>query len=148
MERKDEMWQQYLLANGKTVEIVSFEKQNNEYGGATALIDGVLHRVRVAKITPKKIGQFVAIWEKDCRGVNIPFSADASPNFLSVFVFLNDKAGVFTFPKEVLVKRGVYRLDEEVGKMAFRLYPPWDIPLSKVALQTQKWQLEYFTAFK
>lgn len=28
--------------------------------------------------------------------------------------------------------------------MAIRVYPSWDNPVSKAAIQTQQWQLDYF----
>lgn len=140
-------WKDILTAQNKRVEIVSYEDQNKAYGGCVVRVDDVLHRIRIAKITPRKSGQFVAIWQKDQMNKNEPFDVSASPAFLTVFVFSGDMSGAFMFPKEVLKKKGIYRSDGSCGKMAFRLYPPWDVPTSKQAVRTQAWQCSYFQSF-
>ena len=38
----------------------------------------------------------------------------------------------------------ILKTDTTKGKMAMRVYPSWDKPASKQAIETQKWQLEYF----
>ncbi|WP_375709842.1 MepB family protein [Priestia megaterium] len=48
------------------------------------------------------------------------------------------------FPKEVLLKQKILKTATTKGKMAIRVYPIWDKPTSKQAIETQKWQLEYF----
>lgn len=138
------LWQKQLFSLGKKVVILSHEPQNKEYEGCLAEIDNVLHRVRVAKITPKKLGQFVAIWEKNSENQNMPFDAENSPELLSIFVFSDKNCGVFIFPKQVLQRYGIYKTALQKGKMAFRVYPSWDKPQSLQAVQTQKWQLQYF----
>ena len=92
---------------GNIKEII-WEDQNKNYLGCIVKLDEQIHRVRVAKITPKKIGQFVAIWQKDEHNVNQAFSFDDSPEYLSIFVFDGDKKGVFIFPKETMKNKGVY----------------------------------------
>ena len=52
--------------------------------------------------------------------------------------------GQFVFPKEVLLKQNILKTSKTKGKMAIRVYPSWDIPTSKQAIATQKWQLPYF----
>lgn len=138
-------WKKWLEMRGDTISILSDEHQNSEYGGCIAKINGVVHRVRVAKITAKKVGQFVAVWEKNSEMKNQPFDVSQSPTMLSVFVSDGRQRGVFTFSQSVLQEYGIYTSACGTGKMAFRLYPVWDMPQSKQAIKTQKWQLQYFT---
>ncbi|MEC0126550.1 MepB family protein [Paenibacillus pabuli] len=50
--------------------------------------------------------------------------------------------GHFVFPKHVLLQRDIISDQGKGGKRAIRVYPPWDKPTSKQALNTQQWQLE------
>lgn len=128
-----------------TVESVQEEKQNSEYGAGVFKLSSKTIRFRVAKITPTKIGQFVAFWEKDSTNKNRPFLFEESPDLLVITTFKNNNEfGQFVFPKEILVKRDILRSNSTKGKMAIRVYPSWDKPTSKQAINTQKWQLSYF----
>ena len=127
------------------------ESQNAEYGAGRFELHGGEHtsvsgRLRVAKITPTKIGQFVVFWEKDADNQNQAFAYDEAPELLIVHVFhpTTEESGQFIFPKEVLRKYGVLSTATTTGKMAMRVYPEWDNPHSKQATATQKWQLPYF----
>lgn len=124
---------------------VSVELQNLEYGAGRFWLEKTSVRYRVAKITPKKIGQFVALWYKD-QGKNTPYSATDSPDVLVVNTFTSERSGQFVFPKEELARRGILS-QEKPGKMAMRVYPVWDQPTSSQALATQKWQQPYFIEF-
>lgn len=139
------LWQKWLENKGSTVCILRDEHQNAEYGGCIAVIDEKEHRIRFAKTTPKKIGQFVAIWEKNKENNNVPFESEQSPERLSVFVYSEMKRGVFTFPKEILQEHSIYTFQSRSGKMAFRVYPAWDHPTAMQAIKTQQWQLSYFS---
>lgn len=55
-----------------------------------------------------------------------------------------DNLGQFVFPKSVLYKYDIVSNNNEGGKRAMRVYPPWDIAINKQAQNTQTWQLEYF----
>lgn len=129
-----------------TVDYVREEKQNSEYGAGIFRLSSKTIRFRVAKITPTKIGQFVAFWEKDSNNRNRPFSSEEAPELLVITTFKNNNKefGQFVFPKEILIEKNVLRSPSTIGKMAIRVYPIWDTPTSKQALNTQKWQLPYF----
>ena len=120
------------------------EKQNSDYGAGILQLNSKSIRFRVAKITPHKIGQFVAFGEKDRRNKNQPFSYDESPDLVVINTFTGENFGQFIFPKDILVKKGILKTDEQKGKMGMRVYPRWDIPVNKQAISTQKWQLDYF----
>lgn len=132
---------------GNNVSVICEEQQNKDYGGCVARVDTKMHRVRIAKRTPKKTGQFVAIWEKDSLYCNSAFSSEEAPDFLTIFCIQDEMQGVFVFPREVMEEKGIYRTASKKGKMAFRLYPPWDHPTGLQAVQTQKWQAKFFSLF-
>lgn len=121
------------------------ENQNREYGAGCFKLGDTSVRYRVAKVTPKKIGQFVVFWYKH-NGKNTPYSAMDSPDVLVINTVTPERSGQFVFPKERLVNEGILSQDK-TGKMAMRVYPIWDQPTSIQAIATQKWQLPYFIEF-
>lgn len=131
--------------NCLSLEAVREEVQNSEYGAGVFQLNSKSIRFRVAKITPTKVGQFVAFWEKDEENKNQPFSYEKATDLLVINTFTHENDfGQFIFPKEVLVKQQILKTDTTKGKMSMRVYPSWDQPVSKQAIETQKWQLEYF----
>ncbi|MDT2814385.1 MepB family protein [Vagococcus carniphilus] len=126
-------------------ENISYEKQNEDYEGMTFTINNQLFRSRLAKKTPTKKGYFVVFWEKDEDNINQPFLFDDSPQETLVFISDNEKRGVFKFPKEILLKKGILKGDKSKGKMGIRVYPEWESDLNQTAVKTQQWQLDYFT---
>lgn len=127
-------------------EALSREEQNSEYGGGRFRIEQRTIRYRVAKITPKKVGQFVAFWHK-VAGKNTPYTVAESPELLVVTTYCQARSGQFVFPKEELAKRGILSQGQNKGKMAIRVYPSWDHPTSAQARRTQVWQLPFFIEF-
>ena len=131
--------------NELTVKWVQEEKQNSKYGAGTFGLSSRTVRFRVANITPPKVGQFVAIWEKDVSNKNQPYTYVETPDLLVIITFKNaNKFGQFIFPKEILFKQNILRSSSTKGKMAIRVYSSWDKPTSEQAMKTQKWQLPYF----
>lgn len=131
--------------NHLTIHDIQEEAQNSEYGAGMFQLHSKSVRFRVAKITPNKIGQFVAFWEKDGDGKNQAFSYEEAADLLVINTFAsNHHFGQFVFPKEVLVKQNILKTAATKGKMAIRVYPEWENPTSKQAIETQKWQLAYF----
>ena len=126
-------------------ENISYEKQNEDYEGMTFKINNQSFRSRLAKKTPTKKGYFVVFWEKDENNINTPFLFEESPQETLVFVSDNEKRGVFKFPKEILLKKGILKGDKSKGKMGIRVYPEWESDLNQTAVKTQQWQLDYFT---
>ncbi|MFP3727875.1 MepB family protein [Priestia filamentosa] len=132
-------------SNRLTVTSVQEEKQNSKYGAGTFQLSSKTVRFRVANITPTKVGQFVALWEKDENNKNQPYLYEEAPDLLVITTFKNEREfGQFVFPKEVLLKQNILSSTSTKGKMAIRVYPSWDSPTSKQAIKTQKWQLPYF----
>ncbi|MEH6942220.1 MepB family protein [Bacillus sp. JJ722] len=131
--------------NHLTIKAIREEAQNSDYGAGIFQLNSKSVRFRVAKITPTKIGQFVAFWEKDGDNKNQAFSYENTTDLLVINTFSgNNNFGQFVFPKEVLVKQNILKTATTKGKMAIRVYPSWDTPTSKQAIETQKWQLPYF----
>ena len=131
----------------ESIDIVKFENQNEEYAGAIIELSGVLTRYRLAKVTPKKTGLFVAFWEKDSQNKNKPYDLVTSPDYLMIEVEEEGNKGIFLFDQSVLETKGIYSTANSKGKMAIRVYPEWSHDLNKQATQTQKWQLNYFNSF-
>ncbi|EJS54991.1 hypothetical protein ICG_03253 [Bacillus cereus BAG1X1-3] len=120
------------------------EKQKSEYAGGIFQLNNRSIRFRVSKITPNKIGQFVSFWEKDASMRNQAFSYDSAPNLLVITCIADNKLGQFIFPKEILLKEKILKTQNQKGKMAMRVYPIWDKPVSNQAKKSQRWQLQYF----
>lgn len=99
---------------------------------------------RKSKITPTKNGQFVTLWKRESVGSIVPFSDQDNINSVIVRVENEAHSGYFIFPVSVLCAQKIFNANGKEGKRAFRVYPPWDIPESKQAATTQKWQLLYF----
>ena len=94
----------------------------------------------MANITPTKVGQFVAFWEKDEINKNQPYLYEDAPDLFVITTFKSDNAfGQFIFPKEILLKQNILRSPSTNGKMAIRVYSKWDSPDSKEAKKTQGW---------
>ncbi|WP_062050344.1 MepB family protein [Bacillus sp. JCM 19034] len=120
------------------------EAQNSDYGAGIFQLNSKSVRFRVAKKTPIKIGQFVAFWEKDRNHKNQAYSYEKATDLLVVNTFTSNNFGQFVFPKGVLAKQNILKTATTKGKMAIRVYPGWDKPTSKQAIEIQKWQLKYF----
>ncbi len=120
------------------------ERESAEYGACVLELAGLAVRFRVAKITPTKVGQFVTLWKRIGTGPIQPFDASDPIDLFVVSCRKDVRLGQFVFPKAVLCERDVVAREGKGGKRAMRVYPPWDRPTSRQALQTQEWQLAYF----
>ena len=127
-------------------ELTNFEaeKESQDYGACTFELNGLQIVSRNAKITPTKIGQFVTLWKRLNNGPIQPFDVSDSFDFVIINVRSENQIGQFIFPKKVLIEKDVFTTPSKEGKRAIRVYPLWDKPLSKQALKTQQWQLDYF----
>ena len=119
-------------------------KEAKEYYGCSYELDGLKIIERTAKITPKKIGQFVTCWKRNVNGITEPYKDSDEFDFFIIKVFYENSTGYFKFPKTALIKNGIVSTEKKDGKRGFRVYPIWDKPTSKQAIKTQNWQLKYF----
>lgn len=122
--------------------------ESAEYGACSFQLNGKSMQYRVSKITPTKTGQFVTIWKRDEDGITAPFHISDDLDFILITSKSADQFGQFIFPKAVLVKNGIISTTNKQGKRGIRVYPPWDAPTNRLALQTQNWQSNYFFAIK
>ncbi len=99
---------------------------------------------RHAKITPKKIGQFVTLWNRNAEGITQPFNENDAVDWVIISAEHEEQWGFFLFPKAVLVQHKILRTSVADGKRGFRIYPPWDAAENAQAKKTQAWQLRYF----
>lgn len=121
-----------------------FENESKEYNASQFELNGLKIINRKAKITPKKVGQFVTFWKRIQNEPIEPFHENDPFDFFTVNVQTSNQLGQFVFPRSVLIKKGIISTLQKEGKRAFRVYPDWDIPKSKQAERTQKWQLDFF----
>lgn len=125
-------------------EDIKLEKQNTDYEGFLFNMNQIVYRSRLAKLTPKKKGYFVAFWEKDDNQKNQAFDFNESPEKLLISIIDGSKMGLFIFPKTILLEQGILKTDSQKGKMAIRIYPSWETDLNASATKTQKWQMPFF----
>ena len=128
----------YVISNFK------IELESKEYGACQFKLNGINIICRNAKITPKKVGQFVTFWKRIVSIEIEPFNENDLFDFFVVNVQCEKSIGQFVFPKSVLVEKGIISTEMKEGKRAFRVYPSWNLNLNEQALKSQKWQLKYF----
>ncbi len=120
------------------------EQESSEYSACRIQLNDFNVVFRNAKITPTKSGQFVTLWKRgDCGRIQ-PYDVSDDFDLVIVNAKTDTHFGQFIFPKAVLLEQGVLTSNFKEGKRAIRIYPPWDITVSKQAQKTQQWQLEYF----
>jgi hypothetical protein len=143
------LYLQQLLSEGDTFKIrqLIIEPESTEYGACQFFLNNFKILFRTAKITPTKTGQFVTLWKRIEKGPIQPFDSSDSIDFFMISVRKENQFGFFIFPKAVLISKEIITGKKE-GKRAIRVYPPWDITMSKQAQKTQKWQLDYFLEIK
>ncbi|MFJ5958296.1 MepB family protein [Paenarthrobacter sp. NPDC092416] len=133
-----------LDPSGERYSAVTPEADNSEYGAAAARTGQSLVRFRVGKLTPTKVGLFVAVWRRAVDGSTEPFPAEDDTETLVIIVSEGSRLGHFVFPKSALVTHGIVSVDGRGGKRGFRVYPPWSATANRQAKQSQQWQCEYF----
>lgn len=126
---------------------MEFDMESAEYGACCFELDAKKIIFRVAKTTPTKIGQFLTLWKRPSPSAEIaPYDASDPFDFLVIYTSNLGESGLFVFSRALLTKMGVLSSSAHPGKRAFRVYPPWSIPIAKQAVKTQAWQTKYFLA--
>jgi len=120
------------------------EKESSDYSAHHFELDQSSVVFRTAKITPKKIGQFVTLWKRNNEGATQPYDWSDSADLIIIAAVFENQQGHFIFPKAILFQHGVLSGKLQQGKRGFRVYPPWDLPSSMQAQKSQKWQNDYF----
>jgi hypothetical protein len=62
------------------------EKEHSDYGAFTYTLNKKPVKFRIAKITPIKIGCFVALWKRDTAGNNVPYDGEDHFSFYIIHV--------------------------------------------------------------
>lgn len=149
----NDFMQRLLPSMVENVHDILLDKESEDYGALSCRIGEKRCLFRQAKTTPKKIGQFVTIWKRAHSHAEIaPFDCGDEVDFVIVAVHdavAHDVSnqGFFVFDKKTLVKKRIFTEGDKEGKRAFRIYAPWVNPNSKQAINTQRWQSNYFVAF-
>ena len=133
----------YEKCNLKVVDY-EVEKESREYFGSKFVLNKKKIIYRQANITPKKTGQFVTFWKRNCKNITTPMEESDDFDYYVITVIREEKKGQFIIPKNVLIEKAIVSSNNKEGKRGFRVYPIWDKPLSKQAIKTQHWQLAYF----
>lgn len=127
---------------------LKLNSESVEYSACSFELNGKRVVYRVSKITPKKTGQFVAIWKRNKNGETEPFHILNDIDFMVITSIYENRIGQFVFPKSVLADKRIIRQNETDGKRGIRVYPTWDTVTNKQAEKTQNWQKEYFIEIK
>src|SRR6187402_1695936 len=85
---------------------VSKETESEEYSAHTFELDHRKIIFRNAKITPKKVGQFVTLWKRNPNGITQPFELSDNFDFAIINVNFQNHYGQFVFPKAALAEQG------------------------------------------
>lgn len=120
------------------------EEENADYDGYSFYLNNYFIQFRTAKVTPKKIGQFVTFYKRLPSKIIAPFDIADSIDF---YIIANSNAnakGFFILPKEALLKHDLISQNDSRGKRGFRVYLPNDSTLNKQSKLTQEWQAKYY----
>jgi len=109
------------------------EVRKNEYGACAFKLNSMFIRFRVAKITPIKMGQFVTLWKRINAGPIQPYDIMDEFDFFVISVRKDKQFGQFIFSKSILLKHKIISNNGQRGKLAIRVYPPWDVALNERA---------------
>jgi hypothetical protein len=130
--------------NGLRVAALTPEPESHKYAAYACTINGLHTQLRVTKVTPKKVGQFVTLWKRIGSGPIMPYDLSDQTALFIISARNKDKLGHFVFSKNLLYTKGYISKDGVGGKRAMRVYPPWDQPDNAQAKRTQAWQLPDF----
>ncbi len=124
------------------------DSECEDYLGCEFILNKTNIKFRKAKITPKKIGQFVTLWKRNLQNKQTePFTSEDPFDFYIIFTECNNQFGFFFFPNSILSQKNILTSLSKEGKRGFRIYPDWDLPENKQAQKTQNWQKEFFINF-
>lgn len=133
---------------GLTMDDFNACAESAEYEACTFSLSGKKIVYRKAKLTPKKVGHFVTIWQR-LNGITTPYNDLDLFDYFIIAISDNDKLlGQFIFSKDVLIQHGIITTAQKAGKRGMRVYAPWVITNNKTAQKTQAWQSRYFVDFK
>lgn len=133
---------------GLELKNVQVHNESTEYAACSFELNGNKIEHRCSKITPTKVGQFITIWKRNMEGITAPFDISDGIDFIIITARSGDNFGQFIFPITILAERAIVSRNGKSGKRGIRVYPPWEKPTSKQAMETQEWQSIFFVAPK
>lgn len=138
-----------LLPSGLQLSSTPYrETESRDYNAIRFQLNGKSIVFRQGKITPNKQGQFVTLWKRPTPDSDImPFEQSDDIDFCLIATFSEKQKGIFLFDSQTLITKKIFSTQSQEGKRAIRVYPSWVSPMSKQAIQTQKWQSLYFINF-
>lgn len=131
------------MPSGIKLEAVQSEDESREYGATTFTVMNKKIKFRVAKLTPTKVGHFVAIWKRE-DGVTKPHDEHDPYHFFIISVRDKMGFGQFIFNKSTLIENKIISTEFIKGKRGMRLYPPWVKTPNKQSKKSQEWQCKHF----
>ena len=135
-----------IVFNSLGFSISNFEKEteSQEYNASKFFINNKSIIYRLAKNTPKKVGQFVTIWKRNDVGITEPFEDNDNFDYFLIAAKKENNFGFFIFPKTILLENKILSTKDIEGKRGIRVYPTWDQAANRQAIKTQEWQSKYF----
>ncbi len=123
------------------------ELESKDYAAARFKLNNLSIVFREAKTTPTKTGQFVTLWKRSTDGPIQPFGLTDKIDYYIIGVRNDHNYGHFILSQRILIEQKILKTDQSKGKLAIRVYAPWDATNSKHAANTKKWQLNCFVEF-
>ena len=122
---------------------VQIVKEKNDYNACTFTLNDKKFIYREAKVTPKKVGYFVAIWQRDQQGKTIPYHIKDDFDYF----IISTQQGYFLYPKEELARLHIISTEQNEGKRGMRVYPNLEAEMNKQALKTYQSHLPFWNNF-
>lgn len=119
-------------------------EEKNDYQACTFSLSTTKIIYREAKVTPKKIGLFVAIWKRTPVGITAPYEEVDEFDCMVIAVDTVEIKGFFLFPNTALAEFGIISTAHKAGKRGVRIYPTLEEGMNKQALTTYNKQKAYF----
>jgi len=133
-----------LKSSNLSISTLEKDAECDEYIGYNFNVKEISIKFRKAKITPKKVGQFVTLWKRNTAKQTEPFDENDGFDYYIIATEDNSKLGFYIFPTSILIEKNILTSIKKEGKRGFRVYPNWVKPENKQAEKTQNWLQDYF----
>lgn len=117
------------------------DKNALEYSGHFFDFDSKRYIFRKGKKTPTKTGYFVTFYKR--IKINMPFDEKDEFDYFLIYVKDEENEILFSIPKTDLLQLGYISKEDKGGKMAFRIYAPWNQNLNDQATKTFEKQKKF-----
>lgn len=139
------LFEKFLLNLNLKMQAAEKEVENRDYESFSFFVNNFYVKFRTAKITPTKEGSFVAFYKRnELTKIIEPYDYNDKFDFLVIATNKNSYYGFFIFPFSILFSKHIISSDKKEGKRAFRVYSAWDKPNNSQAINSKKWQSEFF----